>query len=396
MKNHSVLRYVLIALLTTCLAAGCSKSESQADGDAGSASGSSASSSSTTAKTNEPASGAESGSQRPGEFANQARAADEAAKKLADMDPETVIATVDGTEITEGEITRMLQEVVKRQAGGRPVPPDQFEQFRMQARPQMIEAVIDRTLIENLAAANEIVVTDDDMKSEVDRQTELTILANDSNEEEFEKLVKENLGKTVEEYKNDTISNPDFKGYMIAKKVVDKLYPEAVEVTDDEAKERYEEQKDDRFTVPTQVRASHILFGTRDPGADKEALREEAEATLAEVKKPDADFAALAKEHSTCSSSERGGDLNFFPLKGVMDPTFANAAHSLDVGGISDVVETQFGYHIIKVTDRKEGKTRSFDEVAPVLKAELEQSKRGEKTEALVKELREKATIERT
>ncbi len=90
-----------------------------------------------------------------------------------------------------------------------------------------------------------------------------------------------------------------------------------------------------------QVKASHILVKKRS----------EAEKILEELKKG-ANFAELAKKHSECPSRKRGGDLGWFG-RGKMVPEFEKAAFSLKKGELSDLVKTQFGYHLIKVTDTK-------------------------------------------
>ncbi|KYK36045.1 MAG: peptidyl-prolyl cis-trans isomerase [Theionarchaea archaeon] len=90
-----------------------------------------------------------------------------------------------------------------------------------------------------------------------------------------------------------------------------------------------------------QVKASHILVKKRS----------EAEKILEELKKG-ASFAELAKKHSECPSRKRGGDLGWFG-RGKMVPEFEEAAFSLKKGELSDIVKTQFGYHIIKATDTK-------------------------------------------
>ncbi|MBD3209916.1 peptidylprolyl isomerase [Candidatus Micrarchaeota archaeon] len=91
-----------------------------------------------------------------------------------------------------------------------------------------------------------------------------------------------------------------------------------------------------------QIRASHILLSSQ----------EEAKSVLEELK-VGRGFAELAKKYSSCPSSEQGGDLGYFS-KGQMVKEFENAAFSLDVGDISEPVKTEFGYHLIKVTDKKD------------------------------------------
>ncbi|MBT4491353.1 MAG: peptidylprolyl isomerase [Rhodospirillaceae bacterium] len=113
---------------------------------------------------------------------------------------------------------------------------------------------------------------------------------------------------------------------------------------------------------PDEVRASHILVETQ----------EEADAIVAELKKG-GDFAAIAKEKSKGPSGAKGGDLGFF-TKDKMVPEFASAAFALKTGEISAPVKTGFGWHVIKVTDRRQGKGPTFAEQAPALRQAVAQT----------------------
>ncbi len=116
----------------------------------------------------------------------------------------------------------------------------------------------------------------------------------------------------------------------------------------------------DQYTTPEQVRASHILFKT--DGKDDAAVKAKAEEVLKQAKSG-ADFAELAKKYSEDeSSAKNGGDLDYFS-KGRMVPEFDQVAFSLQPGQISDLVKSQFGYHIIKVVDKKPASTKTLAEV---------------------------------
>jgi peptidyl-prolyl cis-trans isomerase D len=124
--------------------------------------------------------------------------------------------------------------------------------------------------------------------------------------------------------------------------------------------ERYYHDNFELFSTPEQIRASHILFKTE--GKDQAAVRKTAEAVLAKAK-AGADFAALARQYSEDDSSRaRGGDLDFFG-RGRMVPEFEDAAFALQPGQVSDLVKTQFGFHIIKLTERRPATQRPLDEV---------------------------------
>ncbi len=162
---------------------------------------------------------------------------------------------------------------------------------------------------------------------------------------------------------------------LIRKKVLD-----AVKVTPEEVKAYYDANKD-QFVSGEEVHASHILV-------DTEA---EAKAIKAQLDKG-ADFAKLAKDKSKCPSASRGGDLGYFG-KGKMVPEFEKAAFALKVGQISDPVKTQFGWHIIKVLDKKESKVKSLDEVKPEIEQKLLQEKQKKAYDELLASLKSKMDV---
>jgi peptidyl-prolyl cis-trans isomerase D len=124
----------------------------------------------------------------------------------------------------------------------------------------------------------------------------------------------------------------------------------------------------DQYSTPEQVRASHILFKTE--GKDEAAVRKVAEDVLAKAK-GGADFAKLANQYTEEEAGKtRGGDLDFFG-RGQMAKEFEDASFALQPGQISDIVKTQFGLHIIKVTERRAATTRSFDEVKPQIEDQM-------------------------
>ena len=106
-----------------------------------------------------------------------------------------------------------------------------------------------------------------------------------------------------------------------------------------------------------------------------------------------ADFAKLAQEHSQDSSAAQGGDLSYFP-KGQMVPAFDKVAFALKPGEISNVVTTQFGYHIIKVVDHKPGRVIPLEEATPQIQRYLTEQKKAQHAEAYVDGLKKKSKIE--
>jgi peptidyl-prolyl cis-trans isomerase D len=125
-----------------------------------------------------------------------------------------------------------------------------------------------------------------------------------------------------------------------------------------------------RYTVPEERRASHILIKAEGGAGDKAKARARAEALLAEVRKTPAAFAELARKNSQDpGSAARGGDLDFFG-RGDMAKPFDEAVFKLKPGEISDVVETDFGFHIISLTEVRGGTRKSFEEVRAELEGE--------------------------
>jgi peptidyl-prolyl cis-trans isomerase D len=135
----------------------------------------------------------------------------------------------------------------------------------------------------------------------------------------------------------------------------------------------YYEQNAQRLAGKQERRASHILINAPQsaPAAEREAAKARAAALLADVRKAPESFAAVARKHSQdTGSAANGGDLSYFS-RGAMVKPFEDAVFALNKGEISDLVETEFGYHIIRVTDIQQAKTRSFEDMKSELAAEL-------------------------
>jgi peptidyl-prolyl cis-trans isomerase D len=135
----------------------------------------------------------------------------------------------------------------------------------------------------------------------------------------------------------------------------------------------YYDQNIERLSGAEERRASHILINAPKaaPAAEREAAKAKAMELLAQVRKAPETFADTARKNSQdTGSAAQGGDLDFF-ARGAMVKPFEDAAFSLKKGDISDLVESDFGYHIIRLTDIKTPKQRSFEEMQPSLEAEL-------------------------
>jgi peptidyl-prolyl cis-trans isomerase C len=182
------------------------------------------------------------------------------------------------------------------------------------------------------------------------------------------------------------------KDLVISNYIETKIVP-TITVSDEEIKNFYNENKAQLVEEP-QVKASHILIGV-DAAATPEVkaqAKAKAEATLQELK-AGKDFAATAKAVSTCPSKEQGGDLGFF-AKGQMVPAFEQAAFALKPGELSEVVETQFGYHIIKLTERKEAEPPKLEELREKIAAFLKGQKTQKAVFEFVTKLRKESKVE--
>jgi peptidyl-prolyl cis-trans isomerase D len=153
----------------------------------------------------------------------------------------------------------------------------------------------------------------------------------------------------------------------------------------------------EQYSTPEQVRASHILLKTE--GKDDAAVKAKAEDVLKQAKAPGADFAALARKYSEDEqSAKNGGDLDFFG-KGRMVPEFDQAVFAMEPGQISDLVKTQYGYHIIKLVDKKPAATRSLAEVRQQINDQLAferaQAQAADLGETLAKQIAKPADLDK-
>ena len=194
-------------------------------------------------------------------------------------------------------------------------------------------------------------------------------------------LSKEEFEKTLDE-QNLTMDFVEdyYKKQLIINKLLDKTVLSKIIISSSEIEEYYNNNKNE-FITPEQVRARHILVGSAD----------EADEILKQLNNG-ADFIELAKEKSTCPSASEGGDLGYFS-KGDMIAEFEDAAFALDVGEISPVVKTEFGYHIIKLLDKKPETLIELEDAMQDIEEKLKLEKQNTAFDDYLNMLREKADI---
>ena len=170
-------------------------------------------------------------------------------------------------------------------------------------------------------------------------------------------------------------------------KLVEQACSSVAEPTDDEVAAFYAAHKAE-YVAPEQVLCQHILVkGSDDAALDK---IKDIRARIVDGK---ADFAEEAKKHSDCPSGQQGGSLGWFG-RGMMVPEFDKVAFEMAKGEVSNIVTTQFGYHIIYKADQKGGGQQTLVDVHDQIKDLLRHEARGRAMDAYVAELREKATVE--
>ncbi|UKL13953.1 peptidylprolyl isomerase [Dissulfurimicrobium hydrothermale] len=184
----------------------------------------------------------------------------------------------------------------------------------------------------------------------------------------------------------------DLKNSLLAQEIIRKEIDKDIPVSDQEAKEFYEKNKAE-FSQPEMIKARHILIR---PQGNSEKAWKEAEAKAKDIKKKlekGADFAQLAKQYSEDpGTKDKGGELGLFP-KGRMVPEFEKAAFALKVGEISAPVKTQFGYHIIKVEEKKPAETKPLKDVMSQVKQMVKMEKQQNELEKLIDQIKTKYPV---
>lgn len=301
------------------------------------------------------------------------------------------LVKVNGKEITEEEVMEVINPVIERQLQYMPEEQRETQKAAMvdRMKKQVIDSMIVQSLLDKEVADNNIVITDTQLDDEISN----IAARQNMSAEDFQKVLAEQ-GRDFNDIKKQIKQGMGYDEYFEA--LVEK---EVGKPTDEEIQKYYDENKQ-QFSQPEMVQSSHILFDTRtapegtDPNTYKTEQLAKAKEVLAEIK-AGGDFAELAQKYSVCPSKSKGGDLGKNP-RGRMVPEFDKATfEDIKPGTVGDeIVETQFGYHIIKVGEKTEAKTQSFDEAKDQIAEQLLNSKKQEFARKHIEKLKEDAKIE--
>lgn len=288
-------------------------------------------------------------------------------------------AEINGVVITQGqfdkELAIHLDRVLKQ---GRQISEDQ----KAGLKKEILEGLIERELL--YQESQKVGIKVDDKK--IDDQL-AAIKKRFPGEAEF-KIALGKMNLTEDEVKTQIT-----RGLAI-RQLIEQQVTSKIVVTDVETKAYYDGNPQ-MFKQPEQVKASHILIKVDAAAteAQKAEARNKIEAVQQKIKNG-GDFAELAKEYSEGPSNTRGGDLGFF-RRGQMVKPFDDAVFNMKTNEVSGIIETRFGYHIIKVYDKKPEETLAYADVKDKLNQRMKQEKVEKDAELYINQLKKDANIEK-
>jgi peptidyl-prolyl cis-trans isomerase D len=296
--------------------------------------------------------------------------------QMIDEEVALIEAGRQGIRVTDEELAQQIFAIPGLQENGRFIGEQRYEQLLRSQNPPMTKAQFEESLRRSMvvdklrsALTDWMAVADADLEREYKKRNE--------------KVKLQVVALTAESFRAQVnVTDAEVGSYFEARKAEyrkgEQRKIKYLLLDRDQARQkvtvpvndiqRYYNDNIQQYQTPEQVRASHILLNTG--GKDEAEVRKQAEAILAQVK-AGADFAELAKKFSEDAASKvNGGDLDFFS-RGRMVPEFEQVAFTLAPGQVSDLVKSQYGFHIIKVVDKRPGSTRTLDEVRAQIQEQL-------------------------
>ena len=278
------------------------------------------------------------------------------------MFPDGVVAFVNETTIMQEDLADRLHTLMEQ---GEFTAPDKQTLARL--KKEALEELVKNMLIAQQARRQNITVTDEEFQQRV-QQIQAEYGGQDI------QVILEQQGESYAEWERMQWET------LLLDKLVEVNMGAALMVSVEEAQQYYEQHKE-KYDYPAQIRASQIL------AYEKEL----AEKALQEIRNG-ADFAQVAQQYSESQDATQGGDLGFF-ARGVMPPEFDEVIFSLNMGEVSDVIKTPYGYQIFKLTGQREAHHISFEDAKEQIKAMLAKQKRMAAVDLLMIELQKDAKI---
>lgn len=288
----------------------------------------------------------------------------------------TLVTINDNIEIDSGEVDAIFQNLLLSQ-GFSPSIFDENDPQVIKLKKSILDNLVSRELLYMEASKN----PPKDLNKQVDEQLN-QIKGNFKSEEEFQNYLSK-MNTSEKEVKNNLSKNIILENYI--KSISDKIT-----VSNKEIKEYYNKNKDE-FKQEEQVRASHIIISSKN---GEKVAQEKINKIYNEIKNG-LSFEEAAKKYSEDGSANTGGDLGFF-RRGIMVKEFEDVAFNTKKGEISKPFKTEFGYHILMVTDKKEEKQLSLKEAKETIKNNLIAEKTDEKINQIIEKHRKSANINYT
>ena len=287
------------------------------------------------------------------------------------------VATVDGEVILMSEYEKRAQPIIEEYEKVLKGP-DRDMRIK-ELKEKILDQMIDEKILIHEANRKKIKVNKKEIQDGIEE-----IKKRFTTEEEYnQELIKQGLSE--EKFKEQVKEQ-----LMVIKLIDEEVKAKVVPPTDSELEDFYK-QHESEMVEPEQVRVRHILLKVSENTNKEEALKKIKE-ILKEAKKGKTSFAELAKKYSEDASAAKGGDVGFF-IRGQMVRKFEEAAFALNVGEISDVVETEYGYHIIQCVEKRAAEKKSLEEIRDYLRNFISQKKMEERYEKWLRILRDKASI---
>ena len=266
--------------------------------------------------------------------------------------PDNAIAKINGVYITSDSFNRVLARQIEnfKRSSGQDLASEAMKPEMVRTKQQILQQLLRNELLSLICYEMGIKVNEEAINAEIAK-----IRSNYDSDDTFKKVI-ENFGYTMDELRTDVSLQLSYE--LMATSLI-----QSQKITEEELQQYYQANIR-KFSEQEQVRAYHILVDTK----------EKAEEIFKRIKGGE-DFTKLAKENSTCPSASKGGDLGYFG-RGQMVPEFENAAFALKIGEIGGPINTSFGWHIIKVVEKKPAVVHKYEEVKEdVKKTILEQRK---------------------